>query len=92
MKEERMSLKQSWMTVLEKKPNIGPNTGFVDQLVKFELQLTGTTTFDVREYLTKQLLNMGFSQHLVDRAIKEAGSNVNRALELIIGMMTFDSM
>jgi len=50
MKKEKKNLSSSFKCLKEKRHCVCPNSGFMNQLVQFELSLFGSTTIDVLHY------------------------------------------
>ena len=82
------TLKDSYTYVKTRKPNIGPNYGFITQLEKAEVLLHGKSTLDMTEYKADNLLEIlegsGKSKNEVMEVLKQTGGNAHAALEILL--------
>ena len=53
MKEKGMTFNKAFEYVKKKRPQIDPNTGFVDQLKKYELELVKNSAKNTKNNLQK---------------------------------------
>jgi len=56
------SLRNAWLNMKEKRPQAGPNKGYWQQLIDFEVAVTGKCTYDMTTYLVGSLVDMGFDE------------------------------
>ncbi|KAL6054269.1 Protein phosphatase Slingshot 3 [Balamuthia mandrillaris] len=78
MQFEGMDLRTAFFQVKQRKPNIGPNKGYMKQLVELDKYIFGSASFE--EYYVEALISMGCERNRAVAALKEAQGNVELAI------------
>jgi hypothetical protein len=81
-----MTLKEAYNLCLSKKPNIGPNKSFFEQLMVYEKSILGSNSLNLRDYLANQLSNgaaSSFSLAQINRALDLSKNDPNKALNIL---------
>ena len=83
MKREEMSLKEAFLFTKERRIQIGPNLGFMEELMKYEKQIfkITKTTFSMKEYYVASLVQMGIKEAIAIKAIELSAGRFSLALD-----------
>lgn len=77
---QNMSLQESFLLVKSKRPNAGPNKGYMKQLGDLEKSLRGEVSFSMLEYYRTVLMDMGFERRGVETALRSSELNFDAAV------------
>eukprot|EP00943_MAST-04B_sp_MAST-4B-sp1_P007998 g7998.t1 len=82
MAREDMSLKEAFLHTKACRHQIGPNLGFMEQLMKYEKQIfsISKTTFSMKEYYVASLVQMGIKEEIAVKAIELSDGRFSLAL------------
>ena len=83
MAREEMSLKEAFLFTKERRIQIGPNLGFMEELMKYEKQIfkITKTTFSMKEYYVASLVQMGIKEAIAIKAIELSAGRFSLALD-----------
>lgn len=84
MKVKGMTLKDAYEHTKGKRYNIGPNVGFMRQLVDLEKQLFNSNSMDDKTYFIKTLCDMGFTEQAATRALEQTQYNFDLAVNYLL--------
>jgi len=81
-----MNLKDAYAHVKSKRPQIGPNKGFMQQLMDFEKLIHGTQSFSFEEYFVSYFIGMGFQKEKVEQVLKDTDYDFELALTKLLAI------
>ena len=86
MARENMTLKEAFLHTKECRNQIGPNLGFMEELMKYEKDLfqTTETTFSMIDYYIASLVNMGIDEDIATRAVELSEGRFTLALNFAL--------
>ena len=84
MKVKGMTLKDAYEHTKGKRYNIGPNVGFMSQLVELEKQLFNSNSMDSKTYFLQTLCDMGFDSQAAAKALEQTQYNFDLAVNYLL--------
>jgi len=82
-----MNLKEAYSYVKQKKPNIGPNQGYMKQLTELDAKINGTQSFSMKEYYIDTFEQYGFSREASEKALQKTDFNFDLSLDLLLNSL-----
>jgi len=81
---EKMNLKDAFFLIKNKKPNVGPNKGYMQQLCQLDLEMNGSISFHMSEYYVDTFEQYGFVKEDALDALITAEYDFDVALDILL--------
>lgn len=84
MSRHDYSLQAAYAHVKRCRPQAGPNVGFMQQLLEYEVEIHGSTTLSMEDYKVQYLEDLGFSKQGARIALEKNNFDVHRAMASLL--------